>query len=73
MLGLFSLACATGTLGRGGWARMQVETAPGHARAQIVGTVTDMDSGRAVRRAFIVLSCTCLEDSRSTLSNPNGV
>lgn len=63
MLGrsLLLLVAVAGCVGPTGTATVVVEPfAEGEGRAEIAGSVTDVNTGAAIARALIVLTCPCL-------------
>ncbi len=74
--GALAVACATGAFERPAAAppTVQTESDPdGSVRAILLGSVTDEDNGDAIRGASILLRCSCIQGTRETTTNADGL
>lgn len=74
-LGVALVACAAGVVDdRGSTTPLDVEaTAEGVEGSQIVGFVVDSESGEPQGGALVVLQCECLQGTRETQTNADGI
>ncbi|MCY0992114.1 carboxypeptidase-like regulatory domain-containing protein [Nannocystis sp. ILAH1] len=73
VLGVVSVACATGVLERGpNHPPAVVELLSPGDSSQLVGVVHDRNTGHAIPAALVIIQCTCLAGAREMMSNDGG-
>ncbi|MEM6996086.1 MAG: carboxypeptidase-like regulatory domain-containing protein [Myxococcota bacterium] len=73
-LGLFSIACAAGAFNQ--TSRPSVKVVKEQAELgdeRIKGIVADVGTGERAPNVLVVLQCECLQESRETTTNANGL
>lgn len=73
VLGVVSVACATGVLqGRPDHPPVVAEPLGADQPSQIVGVVRDQNTGHALPGALVIVQCTCLAGAREVMSSEGG-
>ncbi len=74
-LGLFGVACATGTFSNEtpGTTSVEVTRAETVGDSELRGIVYNRDNGAPLPNTLVVLTCTCLSAVRETQTNDNGL